>query len=248
VNERRKPQPRLSSGEARPGWRGPVGERQPIGMPRYSAESRSKPRSTRPGSRNRRRCGTRAPARHAPARRHIRTARRLRSVQARRCARRRRFAASCARTVRPWCLPRLSAADCAPCSTTLDQPAPATKANRRAGTGLLRAASNPAPRSMSRSTRSSHRPRAAMNSSMASHRPVVAELLDQGPGDSRKTASASTMPLRLSAVRVPFARETPGTSRTRKISDLSRSSARAHSEPRSHVRHCATAARMSSSV
>ena len=46
MNERRKPQPRLSSGEARPGWRGPVGERQPIGMPRYSAASRSKPRST----------------------------------------------------------------------------------------------------------------------------------------------------------------------------------------------------------
>ena len=38
MNERRKPQPRLSSGEASAGWRGPVGERQPIGMPRYSAD------------------------------------------------------------------------------------------------------------------------------------------------------------------------------------------------------------------
>ena len=37
MNERKKPQPAFSSGEARLGWRGPVGERQPIGTPRQSA-------------------------------------------------------------------------------------------------------------------------------------------------------------------------------------------------------------------
>ena len=99
VNERRKPQPRFSSGEASAGWRGPTGERQPIGMPRYSAESRSGSRGRpRCGSRARCRCGTRAGARRARGRRRARGARRPRSARAPRCAPRAPRASALART------------------------------------------------------------------------------------------------------------------------------------------------------